>query len=423
MAYTGISMKNLPLYWTDPDVTETETVVVWAEAVDNEAGSRWRVMPESSPFYPGGGGQPGDRGTIDGFEIIGIEKGDGMPWFIVEAPDGFAPGTRVACRVDKNHRWDSRQQHTGQHLISAALSRNGVETLSVHLGVKYCGIEVDLAEFDADLADRVTADCESWIRDDVPVRSLYYGPDELTGLKLRRPNIHEDGSKRIRIVEIDGIDSVGCGGVHLSRTGEIRAVLFDGSEHLRGRKRLKWLIGDRVIRRAEEAIGREKQLTAVMSTEARALVPRVESLLRENRGLESRLRRSERELGASAVETARIREGIVVRRLSGGKERIEGGLDAGAQRGLSTLFLLGEEDADNRCPWALYVRDSEGAKEIVPKFREYIAREFGAKGGGRGPVWRGVMHPATEAQIGDIMTRLLRLSRSGVNGPDREIGR
>ena len=91
------------------------------------------------------------------------------------------------CTIDGPYRWQSRQQHSGQHLLSAALSAEGLETLSVHLGADYCGIEVDAESVPDSRIESVLNICDRWIDEARPINSMVMAGLDLAGRKLRRP--------------------------------------------------------------------------------------------------------------------------------------------------------------------------------------------------------------------------------------------
>ncbi len=385
-------MEELPLYWTNPDLCETDAVVV--ESLP--AGGGWSLVLDRTPFYPGGGGQPADRGEIDGRPLIAVRKENDRIIHEISSKYPVTAGEVVCCSVDSDFRWDSRQQHTGQHLLSAALAHEGLNTVSVHLGADYIGIEVEGSAdaSDTQLIDRVLAACDEWIIGNHAVYSRYLTPGELDGVELRRPLKATDESQSgpIRIVDIEGIDQIGCGGVHLDNTASIGLILFEGSEKLRGRIRLKWLIGDRAIKRARLLSKEGKRLQTSLSCSPEESTTRVEKLLEDVQSARNSLKEADREIGRMLAESwlrETGRTGIIAKNIVGGRERMEAVLEVLQTVDFSSVFLIGGASEDGLIPWILYMNDA--GDNGFNSFRNTVLVPFSGKGGGRLPIWRGVI--------------------------------
>lgn len=375
-----------------------------------------RVVLDVSPFYPGGGGQPRDRGTIDGFPVTGcIKEADEVQHEISAAPrhqPPFAEGSRVVCAVDKAFRRDSTQQHTGQHLVSAALSRFGLNTVSVHLGADYCGIEVNADTVDSETIESVLELCENWISDNRPVHSHYAEEDDLANFPLRRGVSEKTKDSRrkgaIRIIEIEGVDAVGCGGVHLEQTAGIRAIIFAGQERLRGRIRLKWLIGDRVVRLTEKLYRNDRKLQQMLSASSQEILERVAGMVEKNKSLLAGLKKSDRMLGITALRGALSDNppDPCFLQLPVGKDGIAGALDQLPDCGLQTAFLIGDPAEDEKSHWGFYDADPARGPRTFRKIIEYLEDNCEVSGGGRPPFWRGVASGFNQEAMTAIKTKL-----------------
>lgn len=413
--YTRDVMNEIPLYWMSPDTLQSECRIVSANQISapdsqpEQAG--WNLIIENSPFYPGGGGQPADRGSIAGFNLLEMSRSEGSVLHRIQAGGTFSPGDMVSCVVDADFRRDSRQQHSGQHLLSAALSAEGLDTISVHLGADYCGIEVDASKVCSGTIRRVLEHCEQLIREDRPIHSRLLKYEEAAGTSLRRPlSDHADAAAEkaipVRVVEIDNMDAVGCGGVHLTRTGDIRGILFEGEEKIRGHVRLKWIIGDRVFNQAGQQSEILRELSRLLSTESGELGRRVEALLNESRESGSRLDDAEKALGALYCEQAAGESEVVALDIGGASRRISGALEAASREGIRAGLFLGETDPEGRRLWGIYLADSE--KNRYTAIQNSLIFPAGGKGGGRPPTWRGVISGQSEnllRQFLDLMKR------------------
>jgi misacylated tRNA(Ala) deacylase len=209
----------------EPEVFELETAVVAAEP--------GRVRLDRSPFYPGGGGQLGDRGmlqwsggdvAIAGFETLG----DGI-WHLLAEPVVLSGA--VIAQVDRPFRQLMRELHTDLHIVNALVYQGFDGALVTGVQMNEDGtarIDFDLPEADSERLRGLEGAINDVIRQDLPVRETYVSEDEAfdePGLIRSRsvtPPPTADG--RIRVVEIAGLDRQACGGTHLAATGASRPL-------------------------------------------------------------------------------------------------------------------------------------------------------------------------------------------------------
>ncbi len=384
-------MNDLPLYWSNPDILLADAKVIEARQTD----IGWELRLENAPFYPGGGGQPADRGSICGTTLLGIRKEDGKIFHKLESSGIFTIGDAVQCSVDSDFRRDSMQQHTGQHLLSAALYSEGLDTVSVHLGQEHVGIEVEGAEgviVPEETVRQVLDRCKLWISENRKVISRYLKPEELDNLNLRRPAAGK--SDLVRVVEIEGLDHVGCGGVHLKDTASIGMILYLGSEKIRGRVRLKWLIGGRAVKHAEKLSRQMRQIQKLLSSGPGEIPEKVESLITENQMLNKRVKNLEEKTGrmlaeswlADSEEDQLIVE--TIQTADGGRECIEAAAGKLISAGAAGCFLL------NNNSWIFFAKGRDAS--FFNDFRTEVLTPFKVKGGGKPPLWRGRIEGETK---------------------------
>lgn len=231
------------LYYTDTYAREFDARVTSCEP----AKGGFAIALDRTAFYPTGGGQPGDRGTLVPADAPapapaaeGAQEGEAAPAeapgtvHVREAVPGAEPGTvlhladaplavgtAVHGALDWTWRRDNMEAHTGEHIVSGIVhALYGYENVGFHMGEK-C-IEVD---FDGTLTPEQALDVErranAAIRDDVPVRALLPTPAQLDAMDYRSKKEH-DG--QIRVVTIDGVDSCACCGTHVATTGQVGLV-------------------------------------------------------------------------------------------------------------------------------------------------------------------------------------------------------
>lgn len=205
--------------------------------------SRPTIVLDQTAFYPESGGQLADRGTLGSATIVDVQIDEGGT--LHHVIDGPLPalGETVACAIDVPRRRQHMAQHTGQHLLSWALTELAhAPTRSSHLGESACTIDVDQPSLSATQLTRVADTVNEVIEANHEVRTFYPSPDELAQLPLRRrPKVDEN----IRVVAIGDFEHVPCGGTHVARTSEIRLITILSAEHYKGLTRVTFAAGER----------------------------------------------------------------------------------------------------------------------------------------------------------------------------------
>jgi alanyl-tRNA synthetase len=233
------------LYLADSGLLEFDAAVVRVA----QEGGRSAVVLDRTAFYPEGGGQPADRGTLGGVPVVDVREEGGE---ILHVLGGEAPKGRVSGRVDAARRRDHVQQHHGQHLLSAAFeARAGARTVSFHLGDETDTIDLDAPA--ASLGPAVLREVEAAANDlvfrDLPVTARELSPEELARLPLRKPP-----AKGTRVVVVGDLakgeiaDASPCGGTHPRRTGEVGAVAILRAQRWGAGTRVEFVCGARVVR-------------------------------------------------------------------------------------------------------------------------------------------------------------------------------
>jgi len=208
-----------------PEVLSCETRIV--------ASRPGAVLLKESYFYPGGGGQLTDRGTIStqagSFDVASIEEAGGQFWHVLSQPVELHGDAFVS--VDPAFRSLMCQLHTGLHVVNALVFQafNGALVTGVQMNDDGTArIDFDLHEASNDQLRALEPAINDAIRQDLPVRAVYADAMRLreeSGLLRSRsvaPPTQPDGS--VRIIEIAGLDQQACGGTHLSSTGQSRPI-------------------------------------------------------------------------------------------------------------------------------------------------------------------------------------------------------
>jgi len=295
------------LYYTDSHlVTFTATV---NDVLD--LGGRTAVVLDRTAFYPSSGGQPFDVGVLGGSlveEVIDLD--DGRVAHIVNAP--LSPGQTLQGHLDWRRRFDHMQQHTGQHVLSAAFEHvHGARTESFHLGSEASTIDLASALAAEDIA-RAEDEANRIVWEDRVVRVRFASEEEAASLPLRKEPARRE---ILRLVEVDGFDLSACGGTHVVRTGEIGLISVTTHERFKGGTRVEFVCGRRALERFRQhgsVIAAIVRRLSALPGELPAAIDRLQEEAKELRqavrALQTRLARSEAAAyAARAVDLGALR--------------------------------------------------------------------------------------------------------------------
>lgn len=199
------------------------------------------VVLDRTAFFPAGGGQPADRGTVEGIQVLDVQIHGGYVYHYLQRPLQARQGDEVTAEIDGHRRRDHTRQHSAQHLLSAVLVRLAeAETVSFHLGETHSTVDLSVGRIEDDLLLQAEDTVNDLVLKNLPV-STTEEPDHPA----------PEGKGPLRVVTIgDDFDVSECCGTHVRRTGEIGPVRIIEQTRVRGRARLSFVAGERMIRRA-----------------------------------------------------------------------------------------------------------------------------------------------------------------------------
>ena len=227
------------LYYTDSLLTAFDATVTSNETIDG----RPVVILDQTAFYPTSGGQPFDTGRLGATRVVDvIDRDDGTIAHVVE--QALTPGASVHGEIDWPRRFDHMQQHTGQHVLSAAFDRlHQVRTVSFHLGAE--SSTIDLArEVSAAEIERAEQLANDVVWEDRPVGIRFATPEEASRLPLRKEPTR---TGPLRLIEVPDFDLSACGGTHVPRTGMIGTIAITSWERFKGATRVSFACGARAL--------------------------------------------------------------------------------------------------------------------------------------------------------------------------------
>ncbi len=394
-------MSSDRLYYTDAYLVEFDAVVRDVQRRDD----RWRVTLDRTAFYPTSGGQPFDTGTLG--EAIVTEVVDEEDGTIVHFVDReIEKNSRVRGHVDWNRRFDHMQQHTGQHLLSAAFEHEaGAKTVSFHLGVSASTIDLN-KELSAGEVARVEDVANKVLWQDHEVCVKFVTASEAAKLPLRKEPAREG---ELRLIEIKDYDLSACGGTHVRRTGAIGMIAISGFERFKGGLRVEFVCGARalrVYRALDHAVAGSVRLLSVLPDELPSAIEKLQAAGRghqkEKEALYERLAFHEAaSLISSAQKVGETR--LVAAAVSGwdafGLKRLASAI---VTRPATTAVLLTSES-----PFLIVVSRSQDLPFDTGAVLKKLIERFGGKGGGKGAIAQGggltgEPHLILDAALGEI---------------------
>lgn len=287
-------MMTRRLYYEDPYITEWQTTIV---RMDEKADGVHLVLAETA-FYPEGGGQPADRGTIGGIAVLDVQS---VGHEVVHKLAALPPNEKLLdCRVDWTRRFDHMQQHSGQHLLSAVCRKLlGAETLSFHLGEAYATIDVNLPQLQPEDVERVEGEANRLIYENRRIAASFVSTEEAAALMLAKP---PKVTENIRIVETVGVEHNACGGTHVAATGAIGVIKLVKTERQKGFTRITFLCGGRALADYAETQRLMTALARKFNVGKEAVPERVEKLEAEQKQLRADMAEAREALNRYAAE-------------------------------------------------------------------------------------------------------------------------
>ena len=266
-------METEKLYYADPFLKEFTATVLDCQAGKNG----YTVTLDRTAFYPEGGGQPADHGTLDGAAVTDVHEKNGVIFHNVDR--AVEIGKTVSGFIDWARRFDHMQQHSGEHICSGLIcGRYGCDNVGFHMGT-----DIVTIDFNADIPWEELLEIEGqanrYIQEDHPIDIQFHRGAELDAIDYRSKKPLEGD---VRIVAFPGADCCACCGTHVLRSGQVGLVKFLSVQKFREGVRIELLCGQRALdylsRTWEQAkiIG---QHLSVKPVDAAAAVERLEDEL------------------------------------------------------------------------------------------------------------------------------------------------
>jgi alanyl-tRNA synthetase len=242
------------------------------------------VVLDKTYFYPTGGGQSCDRGTLGGLPVVDVRSEEGRVLHQVKGSP--APGT-IKGEIDSAYRIGNMQAHTGQHILSAAfLNAFDAPTLAVKMNaVGLSTVDIDMGNLNREQIYTVEKLSNQIIMENRPIKSSFVAPDSPKLEELRRAVKFEKVTGDVRLVEIEDFDLVACAGTHFPSTGHLGILKILKTENYKGGSRIYFMVGYQALATFANEHALLESLSLHLSTAIESIFPYVERLQNERQEL------------------------------------------------------------------------------------------------------------------------------------------
>lgn len=273
-------MATEKLYYQDAFLKECSARVISCE----QGKHGWEVVLDRTVFYPEGGGQPGDRGTLNEIQVRDTHEKNGEVVHYCAEP--VAVGSEVTAKIDWDYRFDLMQQHSGEHIFSGLLHRKyGYHNVGFHLGADTVTVDFDGEVDDAGLREIERLANEAIWRND-PVQILYPSQEELDSLVYRSKKAL---TGQVRIVRFPHSDVCACCGTHVIAAGQVGMIKALSCVKFHDGVRIEIVCGRRAYDFACMSADQNHQVSMLLSARLHETAALTQRLLNEKAALGQRV--------------------------------------------------------------------------------------------------------------------------------------
>ncbi len=393
------------LYYHDSFLRDFDATVVSC----TPDGPRWKVILNRTAFYPTSGGQPHDLGTLGDAQVVEVVDAPNAalpnaanasdPHHVVHYTTAEVPAGPIHGQIDWPRRLDHMQQHTAQHLLSAAfIELFNFQTVSFHLGKEISTIDLaapSLVPRQIEAAERRTNEI---IFEDRPVVIRFGTAQELAESGIRK-KVDREGI--LRAIDIEGFDRQPCGGTHLASTGQAGLILLRKLERTREHSRIEFVAGYRALAAARGDFATLTQAATVLSCALTDVPAGVTKNIEERRANSSAIKRLEERL-ANLEASALLQQNpdtpeavrLIVATPPDATPAYLALLAAKLTTEKNVLALLASRESGH----VVAARSADLTQDIGATLRETL-KEFAGKGGGAKHFAQGALPDPTQLEV------------------------
>ena len=322
-----------------------------------EAKKGFHIILDESAFYPEGGGQPSDNGTLGDVNVKEVHEKNGELIHYTDGP--LEVGTEVTGKINWDRRFDLMQQHSGEHIVSGLVHEAfGYDNVGFHMGSDVITIDFS-GVLDEEQMAEIEAKANQIIWENQEVEIFYPTEEELKVLEYRSK---KELSGWVRIVRFPGADTCACCGTHVTRTGEIGMVKLLSVVKFREGVRMEMLSGKRVLDYLNMVNEQNRQISVKLSAKIDKTAAAVARLQEENFVLKGRVHALEEEFIASEAAKWKEKENVLL---------FQEGMEAGSVQKLTDAIL---QVCKGRC--AVFSRNTDGSYKYAMGEKDGDLRQF-----------------------------------------------
>ena len=354
------------LFYGNSHLAEFEAAVTKCR----QSGEYFEVELDRTAFFPEGGGQYADTGTLGDVPVLDVQERGGHILHMIEKP--LETGVLVKGKIDWPERFMKMQQHTGEHIVSGIVhGRFGYNNVGFHLGSEDCTMDFD-GEISREELAEIEMEANRAVWKNLEVQTLYPSKEELAHIDYRS-KIEIEG--QVRIIVIPGYDTCACCAPHVERTGEIGVIKLVNMQRYKGGVRVTMLCGIRAL--ADYALKQREaeSVSAMLCAKINEISEAVAHLKEENAALKYAVTEKERKLAECLAET-----------VPGGEEAVcmfPDGIEGDSMRMLMNRVL----DMGHRLCAVFHGDDKSGYRYVIGSRNmdmRVLVKEFNTEFSGRG---------------------------------------
>lgn len=353
------------------------------------------VVLDKTAFFPEGGGQAPDKGTINGVNVLDVQEKDGIVYHKTEK--AFNTGDAVCCELDWELRFERMQSHAGEHVVSGVVhSLFGYDNVGFHMSEKTMTVDFS-GPLTADDIAKIELESNKAIYKNAPITASYPTKDELAATDYRSKIEPRDG---IRLITIEGIDCCACCAPHPAFTGEIGVIkIIDFCPHKKG-TRIEMVAGINAFLDYSALHTSVKQVMNLLSAKRDSIAMSVEKLQETANNLKSENGKMSRKLALASLSPVTVNGCAYAINENMSYDDLRECSNNLIENGTRKCILLSKSDENN------YIYVISSAENDVRNLVSELNSAFSGKGGGKDNYAQGKLSASSEDELKNFIEKL-----------------
>lgn len=354
------------------------------------------IVLDKTAFFPEGGGQAPDKGTINGTEVLDVQIKDDVIYHKTQNP--FAYGETVQCELDWELRFSRMQSHAGEHIVSGVVnSLFGYSNVGFHMSERTMTVDFSGPLTAEDIA-KIELESNKAVYINARIIASYPSKEELAATDYRSKIEPRDG---IRLITIEGVDCCACCAPHPSRTGEIGVIkIIDFCPHKKG-TRIEMVAGINAFYDYSALHTSTKQVMNLLSAKRNSIAESVEKLQETANALKSENGKLSRKLALAELNPVTLNECAYSISENMSYDDLRACSNNLIESGSRKCILLSKVDDNN------YIYVVSSTENDVRAIVAQLNSAFGGKGGGKDNYAQGKLKASSEDELADFITNII----------------